>query len=123
MLPVQAPDATISARDLFLQAAAAGRCASRTHRAGTAALILAALTVLALFADGAVAAEPLPQTQRFQFELWAQNHCPEDIVVWVNARSQIYNSSEERWYGRTTDGAFACKLDAEKAGYRAKSQL
>jgi hypothetical protein len=43
--------------------------------------------------------------------------------VWVNARSQIYNSSEERWYGRTTDGAFACKLDAEKAGYRAKTPL
>ena len=104
-------------------ATAASKAASRKHRARTAALIPAALIVLALVAGGPAGAEPLPQTQRFQFELWAQNHCPDDAVVWVNARSQIYNSSQERWDGRTIDGAFACKLDAEKAGYRAKPPL
>ena len=110
---------------MFAAAAAATDVAAASGKrwAPTAALILAALTVLVLAAGGAAGAEPLPQTQRFQFELWAQNHCPDDIVVWVNARSQIYNSSEERWYGRTVDGAFACKLDAEKAGYRAKTPL
>jgi hypothetical protein len=55
--------------------------------------------------------------------LWAQNHCPADAVVRVSVRSQIFSSSEERWYGRTIDGAYACKFDAEKAGYRAKSPL
>jgi hypothetical protein len=86
-------------------------------------LVGAALTVLALLAAAPVAAETLLQTQRFPFELWAQHHCPADTVVWVSVRSQIYSSSDERWYGRTIDGAYACKLDAEKAGYRAKSPL
>lgn len=96
---------------------AQSRKASRRLRPG--ALALGVLTVVT--AGPVVAAEPLAQTQRFQFELWAQNHCPIDTVVWVTASSQTYNSRAERWYGRTTDGAFACKLDAEKAGYRAKS--
>jgi hypothetical protein len=119
MLPGQIRNATISGCDRVLEAAAA----VGTHRARTPALIPATLAVLALFAGGPAAAETLLQTQRFPFELWAQNHCPADTVVWVNARSQIYNSSQERWYGRTLDGAFACKLDAEKAGYHAKSPL
>ena len=84
----------------------------------------AAVTILAFVACVAAAAtEPLAPVQRFQFELWAQQHCPADTVVWVNARSEIYNSNAERWYGRTAGGAFVCKLEAEKAGYRAKSPL
>ena len=88
-----------------------------------ASALPAALTVLAFMAGGAAATELLTPTQRFEFEQWAQKHCPADTVVWVNARSDIYNSSAERWYGRTTGGAFVCKLEAEKAGYRAKSPL
>jgi hypothetical protein len=110
-------------RNAVFTAATDMTAASGKRRARTAALIPAALLVLALVAGGSAGAEPLPQTLRFQFELWAQNHCPDDIVVWINARSQIYNSSDERWYGRTADGAFVCKLDAEKAGYRAKTPL
>jgi hypothetical protein len=83
---------------------------------------LAALIVLTLLAAAPVVAEPLSPSQRFQFELWAQNHCPADDVVWVDGRLQFYNSSGERWYGRTTNGAFVCKRDAENAGYRLKPQ-
>jgi len=43
-------------------------------------------------------------------------------VGWVSARSQIYSSSEERWYWRTIDGAFVWKLAAGKSGYRANPQ-
>jgi hypothetical protein len=85
-------------------------------------LVSAALIVLAFSAGAPVVAEPLPASQRFQFELWAQNHCPTDAVVWVDGSSQFYNSSEERWYGRTTNGVFVCKHDAENAGYRLKPQ-
>jgi hypothetical protein len=92
------------------------------HRPGVLGLVSAALIVLASLAGAPVVAEPLPPSQRFQFELWAQNHCPTDAVVWVDGRSQFYNSSEERWYGRTTNGAFVCKRDAENAGYRLKPQ-
>jgi hypothetical protein len=83
----------------------------------------AALMVFAVIAGGSAAAAPLTPTQRFEFEQWAQNHCPADTVVWVNARSEIYNSSASRWYGRTAGGAYVCKLEAEKAGYRAKAPL
>lgn len=84
---------------------------------------MAAGIILAFVACGPAAAEPLAPIQRFPFELWAQRHCPADTVVWVNARSEIYNSNAERWYGRTAGGAFVCKREAEKAGYRAKSPL
>jgi hypothetical protein len=95
---------------------------SAKHRLGALGLISALLILLALFAGVPAAAEPLAPSQQFQFELWAQNHCPTDAVVWVDGRSQFYNSSEERWYGRTTNGAFVCKRDAENAGYRLKPQ-
>lgn len=81
---------------------------------------LAALIVLALLAAAPVVAEPLSPSQRFQFELWAQNHCPTDAVVWVDRRSQFYNSSEERWYGRTTNGAF--RLQARRGERRLSPQ-
>lgn len=103
---------------------AKSRKVSLRLRSGARALGAAVLGVLVVVAvSPVVASETLAQTQRFQFELWAQNHCPIDTVVWVTASSQTYNSRAERWYGRTKDGAFACKLDAEKAGYRAKSPL
>ncbi len=98
------------------------RHGARLRRADWVVAYLAALIVLAFLAAAPVVAEPLSPSQRFQFELWAQNHCPTDAVVWVDGRSQFYNSSEERWYGRTTNGAFVCKRDAENAGYRLKAQ-
>jgi len=97
--------------------------ARASHRSMTLARMPAALTVLALLVGGPAVADPLAEGQRFQFEPGARRHCPADTVVWVNTRTQIYNSSDERWYGQTAGGAFVCKLEAEKAGYRGKSQL
>ncbi|MBE0531773.1 MAG: hypothetical protein IH626_13165 [Rhodospirillales bacterium] len=80
--------------------------------------------VLGILNGGAAALESqtLAQTARFQFDQEAKDHCPADTVVWVNRRSPVYNLSAERWYGRTAGGSFVCKTDAEKAGYRAKSE-
>jgi plastocyanin len=64
------------------------------------------------------ATKPLPDIARFQFEPQAQRHCPGDTVVWIEARLQIYNVSADRFYGRTTTGAFACLREVETAGYR-----
>ncbi len=66
--------------------------------------------------DAAVLSAEMP---RFQFEQQAQQHCPADTVVWVVTSRGTYNSSGERWYGRTSNGAYACLHDAVKAGYRA----
>jgi hypothetical protein len=62
-----------------------------------------------------------PEMPHFQFEQQAQQHCPADTVVWVVASRGLYNSSSERWYGRTSNGTYACLRDAEKAGYSASS--
>lgn len=62
-----------------------------------------------------------PEMPHFQFELQAQQSCPADAVVWVVASRGFYNSSSERWYGRTSNGTYACLGDAEKAGYHAST--
>jgi len=56
----------------------------------------------------------------FQFEGQAQIHCPKDSIVWANAGNHMYNTNGERWYGRTSTGAYGCLHEAEKAGYRAQ---
>jgi hypothetical protein len=80
----------------------------------------AAIAAIALGAAPLAAAAVLPPTQpNFQFEQQAQLHCPADAIVWVVESRGSYNSSLERWYGRTSNGAYACLGDALKAGYRA----
>ena len=80
-------------------------------------VILAAYSITGT--HSAAVTPPPAEVAHFQFEQQAQQHCPEDSVVWAIAHLGIYNSSVERWYGQTTDGAFMCLHDAENAGYRA----
>jgi hypothetical protein len=54
----------------------------------------------------------------FPTEQQAQEHCPRDIVVWLNTPTGIYHYSGERWYGATKHGAFVCKQEADQAGDR-----
>jgi hypothetical protein len=61
----------------------------------------------------------LTEAPQFQFEQQAAQHCPGESIVWAITRLGIYNSNTERWYGQTSDGAFICLQDAQKAGYRA----
>jgi len=78
------------------------------------------LGVHSLFGVEFAAATPLlAEMPHFQFEQQAQQHCPQDAVVWATARLGVYNANGERWYGQTADGTFACQRDAEQAGYRA----
>jgi hypothetical protein len=51
----------------------------------------------------------------FQTEQQAQEHCPKDTVVWLNLPTGIYHLKGQRWYGRTKQGAFVCKREADKA--------
>ncbi|HVM46672.1 MAG TPA: hypothetical protein VMU04_01530 [Candidatus Acidoferrum sp.] len=48
----------------------------------------------------------------------AQQHCPNDEVVWLNTRSGVYHFQGERWYGNTEEGAYVCKKEANAAGDR-----
>ena len=55
----------------------------------------------------------------FATESQAQAHCPSDEVVWLNLPSGIYHIRGSRWYGATKSGAYVCRAEADKAGYRA----
>jgi hypothetical protein len=57
--------------------------------------------------------------QLFAVESEAQNHCPADVVVWVNTPSGIYHLKGMRWYGNTNHGAYVCRKEGDQAGYRA----
>jgi hypothetical protein len=54
----------------------------------------------------------------FQSEQQAQQHCPQDVVVWVNTKTRVYHLKGERWYGATRDGAYVCRKEADAEGDR-----
>jgi hypothetical protein len=51
-------------------------------------------------------------------EAKAQQHCPKDVVVWLNLPTMIWHYKGMRWYARTQHGAFACEKEAGAAGAR-----
>jgi hypothetical protein len=59
-----------------------------------------------------------PELALFSTETQAQNHCPSDIVVWLNLPTRIYHWKYMRWYGNTKNGAYVCKKDADENGAR-----
>jgi hypothetical protein len=98
----------------------------RSNKPGTArrpcqyvSAVLALLLPIVLGAPIAAATPRLLEVAHFQFEQQARQHCPSDSIVWAIARLGIYNSNADRWYGQTSDGVYACRLDAETAGYHA----
>ena len=64
-----------------------------------------------------LASSSLAQSQ-FPTEQQAQQHCPKDVVVWLNLPTGIYHMKGERWYGRTKSGAYVCEKEADQAGDR-----
>jgi hypothetical protein len=52
----------------------------------------------------------------FQTEQQAQTHCPNDIVVWLDAQSGLYYLKGHGPYGRSNAGRYACRAAAEAAG-------
>ena len=76
-----------------------------------------------LLAIAVLAASPLPssaaQLSQFTTQQEAQQHCPADVVVWLNLPSGIYHFQGQRWYGNTRSGTFVCKKEADAAGDRA----
>ena len=81
------------------------------------ALIVRLLIISFLFISPllAVAADA---PRLFYTEQTAQQHCPDDVVVWLNLPTGIYHLQGERWYGRTKRGAYVCKAEADQAGDR-----
>ncbi|MDX8400284.1 MAG: hypothetical protein R8K20_08560 [Gallionellaceae bacterium] len=56
--------------------------------------------------------------EKFKSEQVAQQHCPEDTVVWLNLRSGRVHAKGKKWYGRTHVGAFVCNKEVAKTSKR-----
>jgi hypothetical protein len=76
-----------------------------------------AILVLLFGSIGICTAANVPPT--FSTEQQAQQHCPADVVVWLNLPSGVYHFKGQRWYGATKSGAYVCKKEADRAGDRA----
>lgn len=59
-----------------------------------------------------------PSAPHFHTEQQARRHCPNDTVVWVNTKTGVYHLKGERWYGRTKEGAYVCRKEADAEGDR-----
>jgi hypothetical protein len=77
-----------------------------------AVLLTATLSILAM-ADSQ--GQPLGL---FQIEGQAQQHCPNDIVVWLDLKKRIYYLPRQRMYGQGRTAVFACRNEARRRGYR-----
>ena len=57
---------------------------------------------------------PAMAAEQFQSEQAAQQHCPDDTVVWLNLHSGNVHSKGMKWYGKTQGGAYVCKKELTK---------
>ena len=65
-----------------------------------------------------VLAAPALALDTFPEEAKAQQHCPKDVVVWLNLPTMIWHYKGQRWYANTIHGAYACEKEAGAAGAR-----
>jgi hypothetical protein len=54
----------------------------------------------------------------FRNEFQAQQHCPEETVVWLDFRKGRYYLKGQRRYGSGDTGSFVCGNEAKASGYR-----
>lgn len=55
----------------------------------------------------------------FKTESDAQQNCPKDTVIWLDMVSGIYYLKGQQLYGKTPNGGYVCRKDADHAGYHA----
>jgi hypothetical protein len=66
---------------------------------------------------GASVALAIPLTP-FRYEAQAQRHCPDDTVVWLDFKKEIYYFKGQRRYGHGSTGSFVCRGEARSSGFR-----
>jgi hypothetical protein len=54
----------------------------------------------------------------FQSATQAQQHCPNDTVVWLDLRRKIYYLPRQAQYGRGRTATFVCREEARRNGNR-----
>jgi hypothetical protein len=77
-----------------------------------------ALLLIALLTASAGVAHAR-ELKEFATEKLAQDHCPKDTVVWSEVKGGgYYHLRGSTWYGKTSDGAYLCLGEAERAGWK-----
>ncbi len=88
-------------------------------------------TAVVLLASGAALAADVPHAQTLSHQMLpqlyvdaeaAQAVCPTDQVVWVNWSARVSHLPDDRWYGHTTTGAYACAGASAAAGVKPASR-
>jgi hypothetical protein len=54
----------------------------------------------------------------FRTAAQAQQHCPNDTVVWLDFQQRIYYVPGQARYGRGGTATFACREEARRSGNR-----
>jgi hypothetical protein len=78
-------------------------------------------TIARIFTAVAVALAfvlPAQALNQYQDQVAAQQHCPKDVVVWLNLPTMIWHNQGTRWYGMTKSGAYVCRKEAAVEGAR-----
>lgn len=63
-----------------------------------------------------------PSTQpagAYASETEAKSRCGSDMVVWANEKSHVYHFTGTANYGHTKEGAYMCRAEADRSGFRA----
>src|SRR5215470_1052306 len=76
-----------------------------------------ALIALLWPSPGVADSPPAPPT--FPTEKEAGQHCPDDIVVWLDLSTRAYYYRGRQRYGATKSGAYVCREEAKSARMRA----
>ncbi len=63
----------------------------------------------------------LGTSHRFATVAAATAHCPSDTIVWSSRSSKSYHLAASKYYGKTKHGFYACKAEADDAGFHALS--
>jgi hypothetical protein len=74
--------------------------------------------LLAALAAAGQANIALAQLSLFQTESHAQQHCPNDTVVWLDMRKRVFYVPGQRLYGQGATGTFVCRKEARSNGSR-----
>jgi hypothetical protein len=72
--------------------------------------------LFAVFVVSVALTVPAFALETFPDEAKAQQHCPKDVVVWLNLPTMIWHYKGQRWYANTIHGAYACEKESGAAG-------
>jgi hypothetical protein len=64
------------------------------------------------------ASQASAQLSVFQTETQAQQHCPNDTVVWLDLHKRIYYIKGQRLFAQGRTGLFVCQKEASASRYR-----